>query len=269
MNKREIKDRLSSAFYKWTNSIENKDLRKKVEEDCFIAGGAISSLLLNEQINDIDIYFTSKDVAKELMKYYIKYIANNSDSEFQLQIDDKDEYLSFCIPDSLGILNIDNNRNEDDDYVPLCISKNAMTLSNKVQIIFRFIDDPWKICDNFDFIHTRNYYKPDSNNLILNSESLEYIINKELFYTSSKYPIASLFRMKKFITRGWKINAGQMMKIVFDINELNLKNTDIVKEQLIGVDMLYFREILNKIKNKEEIDKTFFIQKIDEVFNGE
>jgi hypothetical protein len=45
--------------------------------------------------------------------------------------------------------------------------------------------------------------------------------------------------MKKFIQRGWT-KRGRNPKMLFQVSELDLKNIEVLEEQLIGVDVAYF-----------------------------
>jgi hypothetical protein len=46
--------------------------------------------------------------------------------------------------------------------------------------------------------------------------------------------------MKNAIQRGWTVNAGEILKMLFQVSELDLKNIEVLEEQLIGVDVAYF-----------------------------
>ena len=48
------------------------------------------------------------------------------------------------------------------------------------------------------------------------------------------YPIASLLRIRKFIERGWRITAGQMLKIIWQLQDVNLSDPAVMREQLTG-----------------------------------
>ena len=124
-------------------------------------------------------------------------------------------------------------------YRPVFISENAITLSNKIQIITRFYGEPDKIHNNYDFVHANCYYDFKNKNLVTPAEALTSLLSRTLVYKGSLYPIASVFRTKKFINRGWRITAGQQIKMMWQISELDLTNYDIIKEQLTGVDQAY------------------------------
>jgi len=109
--------------------------------------------------------------------------------------------------------------NNDKKYKPIFLSTNAITLSGKIQIIIRFFGEPEEIHKNYDYVHCTNYWTSWNNELVTTVKALEAILAKELVYVGSKYPLCSIFRMKKFITRGWTINTGQILKMVMQLNE--------------------------------------------------
>lgn len=144
-------------------------------------------------------------------------------------------------------------------YRPVFLTDNAITLSNKIQIIIRFYGDADKIHENYDYVHCTNYWESGSRSLVLKQAALESLLAKELKYIGSKYPICSLVRMRKFINRGWFINAGQILKISFQISELNLSDIKVLEDQLTGVDTAYFIQIIDNLRQKQSEDNTFTI----------
>src|SRR4051812_37493086 len=118
-----------------------------------------------------------------------------------------------------------------DAYRPVFLSTNAITLSGRVQIILRFFGPPEEIHKNYDFVHCTNYWTSWDKELVLHQAALESLLAKELRYVGSKYPICSLFRVRKFIQRGWTINAGQILKAVMQISELDLQDVKVLEDQ--------------------------------------
>ena len=160
-----------------------------------------------------------------------------------------------------------------DHYRPVYMTNNAITLSDKVQLILRFYGEPEQIHENYDFIHCTSYWKSWDNELVLPSRALEAIINKELYYVGSKYPLCSLVRTRKFLKRGWTINAGQLVKMALQLHELNLTNLHVFEEQLIGVDSAYFMSFISLLRSKQKDDpdfsmcSTYLIDLINTVFD--
>ena len=100
-------------------------------------------------------------------------------------------------------------------FTPIFLSSNAITLSDRIQIVIRFYGDPEEIHKNFDFVHCTNYWLSWNNSLETSDKALESLLAKELYYMGSKYPICSVIRTRKFLRKGWHINAGQYLKMAF------------------------------------------------------
>lgn len=157
-------------------------------------------------------------------------------------------------------------------YRPIFLSDNAITLSQGIQIIIRFYGNPEEIHKNYDFTHCTSYWTSADNKLVLRPEALESLLTKQLKYVGSKYPLCSIIRMRKFIQRGWHISAGDILKIAFNLNHFDLTDVDVLQEQLIGVDVAYFNEIIGLLKQKMEkegtkkIEETYLLSIIEKVF---
>jgi hypothetical protein len=153
-------------------------------------------------------------------------------------------------------------------YRPLFLTSNAITLSDKVQLIIRFFGNPDEIHENYDFVHACNFYQSWDNTLTLKPEALEAILAKELRYVGSKYPVCSLIRTRKFISRGWKINAGQYLKIVYQASKLDLDDIEVLKDQLIGVDSQYFANVIERLKERDSsrVDGAYLCEILEKTF---
>lgn len=144
-------------------------------------------------------------------------------------------------------------------YRPRYFSTNAISLSNDIQIVIRFYGSVEEIHKNYDFIHCTCSYDYKENKVNLPTKALEAIINKELYYCGSKYPLCSIIRTRKFLKRGWTINAGQYLKMALQLNELDLKDLKVFKDQLTGVDSAYFNQAIEMIIKRQEEDESFQI----------
>lgn len=159
-------------------------------------------------------------------------------------------------------------------YRPIFISGNAITLSGHVQLVLRFIGEPEQIHTYYDFVHCTCYWKSWDGELVLPQAALEAIITKELRYVGSKYPLCSVIRIRKFTARGWTINAGQILKMVMQLQDLDLHNIEVLQDQLTGVDAAYFMQVIDRLKRKQEedgtvgepIDSTYLVSIIDKLF---
>lgn len=156
-------------------------------------------------------------------------------------------------------------------YRPIFLSSNAITLSNGIQVVVRFFGSVEEIHENYDYVHCTCSYDLKDNKLELPNEALTAILNKELKYVGSKYPVCSLIRMRKYLERGWRITAGQIVKMAWDVSKLDLSDMRVLEEQLVGVDAAYFLEILrilkeDRAKGRTDIDRSYIMAVIDRIF---
>lgn len=209
------------------------------------------------------IYMKSSGVASEVQTEY-RYFETESETSTDAFMDSLNTNPMETVSDLVEIV-----KDKKTKYRPVFFSENAITLSEKVQIVIRFYGSPSEIHENYDYAHSMCYYNYISNELVLHPESLECILSKTLIYKGSLYPIASIFRVRKFIARGWRITAGQLLKIIWQINEIDLKDPVILREQLIGVDQAYMHQLLRALETKDSnqrIDGTYLAKLIDEIF---
>lgn len=296
---------IDKKMSEWMETIDDETLRKEVKRDLIVTGGCIASMLLKESVNDFDIYFKTKSTCKKISDYYAKkvnvlYTKKISDSKIEV-VDNKniptkdyaitpgDNKWSFFVKgiesDSEDRIKIyiphigywrrsDEGLNESEDdlkYEPVYLSENAISLSQQVQLVVRFFGDVEEIHRNYDFAHATNYfhYNEDSPQLVCNMNALKALLTKELVYIGSKYPLTSVIRTKKFIGRGFTINAGTYLKILWQVAELDLKDPVVLQEQLIGVDVAYFSLLIEILKDtpQEKLTFNYISEIIDRVFN--
>ena len=157
---------------------------------------------------------------------------------------------------------------EEEKFRPVFLSSNAITLSDRVQIVLRFYGEPDKIHENYDFVHCTSYWKSWDGGLVLRPEALESCLSKELKYVGSKYPVCSIVRLRKFINRGWRINAGQILKMCMQISALDLTNLEVLEDQLTGVDTAYFLQVIDRLKAKdpEKVNTAYLVEILDRMF---
>ncbi len=96
---------------------------------------------------------------------------------------------------------------------------------------------------------------------------MEALLARELRYQGSLYPLCSIIRTRKFIKRGYTINAGQYLKMCMQLNELDLTDVDVLEDQLTGVDVAYFYQVIKYIRdNKIDITTAYIVEVINRIF---
>ena len=299
---RELKQKLRE----WLESIDDEDVRKAAKNDVIVTGGSICSMLMGDPVNDYDIYFRTKETTKLVAKYYVnKFNEKNKlkvsegvqpykpivqeerlknikgEEEDRVVIflksagvagEKQEEYSYFESMSQGEAEKFAESLKEGDSkekYRVVFMSQNAITLSDKLQIVTRFYGEPDKIHDNYDFVHATCYWDHAKRKLELPAEAMEAMLSRTLVYRGSLYPVASIFRTKKFLERGWRITAGQQLKIMWQISEIDLTDYYILREQLTGVDAAYMYELINALKgvSPQDINSTYVAQIIDKIFD--
>lgn len=280
----------------WLGSIDDIELRDQVRNHYIVTGGAITSMLLGDLPNDYDVYIDDVDVAAKLASYYISRLPavdNEMTRTPIVEVPPERNRVSIKVK-SAGIAGeeLDQGKYEyfeqyadatsrtaaylegaaarnTGKYTSVAITTNAITLTDQIQIVLRFVGPANEIHKNYDFVHTTNYFT-EAEGCVLNQPALESILARELRYVGSLYPICSLFRIKKFIKRGWTITAGEMLKIAWDISKLELSNVEVLQDQLTGVDAAYFNQIISLIKQEgKPIDRTYLFELVNRIFDEE
>lgn len=293
MNEKRILQRLNIETKKWVETIQDKELKDKVKNNVVVAGGAITSLLEGETPNDYDVYIKDFDVLVELANYYAELWNKDGrhKSKVTIQVDvpepegDVETSKVICFITSEGVAgeeeeitkasagteaNTEVEEDEVADYRPVFFTDNAISLKGKIQLVLRFWGEPEKIISSFDYVHCTNYFDRGNQDLHISKDALMSILNKQLKYVGSQFPICSLFRMRKYMERGYTISAGEILKMAFQISNLDLTDIDVLREQLIGVDTTYMIDLVDRLEQAQEdnvdIDYTYVVDLIDEIF---
>lgn len=289
MKKKTINAVINKKFDEWLASITDTSVRGMVEKNSIVTGGCIASMLLKEAVNDFDVYFTNKETVKAVAEYYVKqwneangdsgYVldgagdnANNPDFKGGVALNMTPDRIKIIF-ESAGVAKEEGaledaaeleewpegkavvDEESKPKYRPIYLSCNAITLSQQIQIVIRFYGDPDAIHQHYDYIHCTNYWLSKTREVTLKQPALEALLARELRYVGSKYPLASVIRTRKFIKRGWTINAGQYLKMAFQISALDLTNIAILEDQLTGVDVAYFATLIDALQKHSEKEK--------------
>lgn len=302
-----IKRELKHKINEWLESIEDEQIRKLAHDDVIVTGGSIASMLLGEKVNDYDVYFKTLETTRKVAEYYVNKFNENVNlkvSEGVNEYKPEVKIVNICnikgetetvvqiymrsagvASETQGTYSYFETMNEDaaeefaetlitdienkEPYRPIFISQNAITLSNKIQIVTRFYGEPDKIHNNYDFAHAMCYWDHKNEHLHLPAEALECLLSRTLIYRGSLYPIASVFRTKKFIERGWRISAGQQLKMLWQISELDLTKLEVLREQLIGVDQAYMWQLIQALQDvdSDKINSAYVSAIIEKIFD--
>jgi hypothetical protein len=221
-------------------------LKMMAHHRLMICGGAISSVLTDKKVNDLDFYV---------------YTAGMDALEARQALQDAHEWLRKFFRDG--------------EVVTL----NAVTfkrrgMGNKVynaQLITRFHGTPAEIFDWFDYTITHGCWVPPGHPLSNDDEGgtfyfgerfLQDIAKRRLVYAGkSRYPICALHRAKKYMDRGYELPGSTIMHVALAVAQLNIRTYRDLKEQLMGIDTAFLYPLLSAQVDDALVDIPAFIEK--------
>lgn len=166
-----------------------------------IAGGCLTSLYSNKEINDIDIYFRSREELKTVLTGVL---------------DDSDEWITFYTKKSVSL---------------------ALNNGTKVQLInYSYFDTPQSVFNDFDFTCCMCAYDLATDEIVMDPRFIYDLAKRVLMFNGgTKFPIKSLSRVDKYQKKGFTISSYNLMKIGTACTKLNIRDWDEFEDQFGGV----------------------------------
>jgi len=197
--------------------------------NAIVAGGSITSIFSNREINDVDVYFRSKDDL-----YGFLYEVGKD--KFILA---KTEKALLFVYDGL-----------------------------KVQtIFFKYFETIEQLFNTFDFTVCMGAYDFTTEEFVLHKDFLKHNSQRVLkFNPETAYPIISEMRVQKYADKGYYISRTERVKILLTICDLEIDSYDTLKEQCGGMYGESFDELIQP-DCKEDFSIKKAVSKIEEVQN--
>lgn len=212
----EIGGSLKAEVYKK----EEKKILELISEDlvsifeycgAVVAGGAITSIFTNADVNDVDVYFPSK----EAMTYCLAYAFG--------------EY-AICGDAEAYTLILNNTT----DKSMMFVDKETQA---QVQFIhFKYFESIQDIFDTFDYTVCVGAYSFKDKGFVLHPEFLKHNAQRYLsFNKGTAFPLLSVLRADKYQKRGYNISKSELLRVVMQCMDLGLSSWDDVKEHIGGM----------------------------------
>jgi hypothetical protein len=265
-----------------------KFYNKHVLCNSFIAGGVIVSVTKEEKVKDYDLFMVTQESARALFRTLVDRMPGGTVFELLVGPDAVNPNLKrgtlalnpAVNEKTLEDLIEDFNENckkfkiKSHKVVPSYLSKNALTLSNGVQLIFRFIGEPKEVFSTFDYEHCKVYWRPNPTGLLLGSvhyegRSLESLAKNELIYTANtRFVLSAVSRLNKFIKRGWGIAPSSLLSLAVSSSKVKWDNKADLEEELLGIygiENKTIKIILEMCSTEEKVDLDKVIEVLGEV----
>lgn len=210
----------------------NNELPEEYQEmikhyDCWLAGGAVLSLVIGSEINDYDIYFKTK-------------------------------YDAFDFFEELGGLRWTTITSITNKSI-VCHKYHSGKMIVFNLIIFKYFDKAQDIFDSFDFTCCKAAWT--GKKFIYDPHFMADVASRLIVYTPSfRYPIASLLRVYKYQNKGFTISRNEMLKIIFMITQHPVDSLEALEEELGSIYGISLKKIYPE---DEEFSVTRLIEVIE------
>ena len=176
-------------------------------KNCFVAGGAITSLYTNKPINDWDLYPKTVSAREDAIRWLFEngYWCAHSSSRA----------LTF----------VRNSRDAATD-----------TVEQAQVMIFDTFETAEKIFDLFDFTVCMGAFDFDTEKFVLHDKFLLHCSQRFIqFNPKTRFPYASAWRVRKYEEKGYTIGKMEYFKILMACQDTPINSWRQLKEQIGGV----------------------------------
>lgn len=200
-----------------------------------IAGGALTSVFSCEQINDIDIFCSSKEDLEAMKKLFFHDLYHECADDFHAEIINPPTRENEMLGETESAITIQN------------VATKAIFQLVKLPHLFYGVDRKM-IIESFDFTISMASYFPMLDVFQFHNDFFTHLAQRRLvFNPGTKYPFPSLFRSKKFMKRGYKLSNMELMKIALACHDLKMESAKDLKGQLMGVDIVLLRPLWEQL----------------------
>jgi len=144
----------------------------------YLTGSSIGDLIRGDTPKDWDIYFRNERVARDIrttiVNKYQNDILDKSSSQYNTLNNDK------------------------------LITNNAITMIGNIQLITVVTGEPEDVRAEFDYLHCKPYYDPNTEKLYISERQYYACVNKLLVPNPTRKGPLKDFRRDKFLARGFK-----------------------------------------------------------------
>ncbi len=198
----EAKTVLNKAFNIFLETLPSS-LRPLAQSQCYIAGGAIVSLVAGEPVQDYDLFVRTNAARDTFRAHYER-----------------------------------NKAVEGNKYWVKAFTENAVTIKvdnfdTVFQLVTRFTGTPDRVFTTFDFEHVKAYFVPDTGEF---HADVPIILGKNLIYTGEKdvFTLNTLKRMVKFVKRGYMPDDDSLINLHLAIQKRDLNDPGERRAQTVG-----------------------------------
>lgn len=193
--------------------------------NAYVAGGTVTSLFSNREINDVDVYFPNEKKAIAFLSHLIEdgaWVVSHTKKATQLMYDEKN-----------------------------------------VQVIhFDYFETAEDLFGSFDYTVCMGLYDFNKEEYVLHDDFLKHNSQRILKYNpKTSYPIVSMLRIQKYEDKGYKISKPEFVRVVLSCMNLEINSYEELKDHMGGLYGENFDKLFEDVED-EDFDLEVAINKL-------
>jgi hypothetical protein len=182
------------------------------EAGCIIAGGAITSVFTNQEVNDIDVYFKSEESL-------FRTLASIFCAEEYHNFTEMEQFEFIYNGSSLRTLMFQCEGQQEVQFMT-----------------FKYFDSAEDIFEAFDFTCCMGAFDCASGEFVLHDDFMKHNSQRYLkFNNGTDYPLMSLLRVDKYRKKGFSISKAELLRVAFSCMSLNISTWEELRNHIGGM----------------------------------
>ena len=203
-----------------------------------LCGGAITSIFTGAKIRDWDLYFPSAEAFQAVREAFIQHGKEVSRTDLAMTYTWKTKQRPFQLIWGVG-----------------------------------YFADPMTVFDHYDYTICMGGYAFHQDQFFFHGDFLKHLAQRRLVFNSkTDFPMSSLLRSHKYMSRGYFISGVETLKLAMTIQAQKITTFKELRRQMMGIDTAFLKAMTDEWLKPEWAEKEYNLelglQLIDDYLNA-
>jgi len=191
-----------------------------------LCGGAITSIFTGAKIRDWDLYFPSEASFTAVREAFIQHGKEQSRTDLAMTYTWKKKQRPFQLIWGVG-----------------------------------YFDDPMKVYDHYDYTICMGGFDFQNDRFFFHEDFMKHLAQRRLVFNhKTDFPMSSLLRSMKYVSRGFFISGVELLKLAMTINAKKITNYKELRRQMMGIDTAFLKALTDEWLKPEWSDKAYMLE---------
>lgn len=177
-----------------------------------LCGGAITAIFTGAKIRDWDLYFPSEAAFNAVREQFIQHGKEQSRTDLAMTYTWKKKQRPFQLIWGVG-----------------------------------YFDEPMKVYEHYDYTICMGGFDFANDLFFFHQDFLKHLAQRRLVFNhKTDFPISSLLRSTKYLSRGYFISGVELLKIGMTIQATKITNYKELRRQMMGIDTAFLKALTDE-----------------------